>query len=161
EVFQLEDRLMPSWGWLARTTTSLAADVSSAVYGQSISLAATVTSRTGATPSGTVTFMDNGAPIDTEILNGGEAVFSTSALTVGTHSITADYSGDTDFRPSTSAILAETVSQDGSTTVLESSLNPSSVGQSIVFTATVTAAAPGSGMPTGTVTFMNGTTALG
>ena len=44
---------------------------------------------------------------------------------------------------------------------LSSSVNPSVNGQSVTFTATVTAAAPGSGTPTSSVTFMDGSTALG
>ena len=48
------------------------------------------------------------------------------------------------------------VTPDGTTTRLASSANPSSFGQAVTFTATVTANAPGSGSPTGTVTFYVG-----
>ena len=42
-----------------------------------------------------------------------------------------------------------------------SSQNPSNPGQSTTFTATVSAVAPAAGTPTGTVTFLDGSTALG
>jgi len=39
--------------------------------------------------------------------------------------------------------------------------NPSVYGQAVIFTATVTVTAPGVGLPTGVVTFTDGTTELG
>src|SRR5207245_2557432 len=51
--------------------------------------------------------------------------------------------------------VAQTVNKDATTTGLTSSPNPSAAGQSVTFTATVTANAPGSGIATGTVTFAN------
>ena len=51
-----------------------------------------------------------------------------------------------------------TVTKDGTTGVVVSSLNPSTPGQSVTFTVTVAAIAPGSGTPTGTVTFYDGST---
>ena len=54
-----------------------------------------------------------------------------------------------------------TVLQVATTTSLSSNHNPSLSGQSVVFTATVSVVAPGSGTPTGTVTFYDGTTSLG
>jgi len=41
----------------------------------------------------------------------------------------------------------------GTTTALASSTNPSAVGQSVTFMATVSATASGAGTPTGSVTF--------
>jgi hypothetical protein len=52
-------------------------------------------------------------------------------------------------------------SQASTTTILRSSANPSAFGQSVTFTATVSANASGSGTPTGSVTFKDGTTVLG
>ncbi len=49
--------------------------------------------------NGRVTFMDNDVPLDTEVVNSsvnsGRAAFTTSNLTLGSHSIIAVYSGDT------------------------------------------------------------------
>jgi hypothetical protein len=93
-------------------------------------------------------------------VSGGKATFSTSVLAVGSHSITAVYEGNTSYGPSTSAALAHTVDKSATRTSLTSSLNPSVIGQSLTFTVTVAAVAPGSGTPTGSVTFKNGATTL-
>jgi LPXTG-site transpeptidase (sortase) family protein len=75
---------------------------------------------------------------------------------VGSHSISAIYGGDANFLASTSPALTQTVGQDATTTALSSSANPSVSGQGVTFTATVSANPPGSGTPTGTVTFQDG-----
>jgi hypothetical protein len=54
-----------------------------------------------------------------------------------------------------------TVNQAGTTTSVTSSANSAAVGQSVTFTATVTPVAPGSGTPTGTVTFLDGGSSIG
>jgi uncharacterized repeat protein (TIGR02543 family) len=61
------------------------------------------------------------------------------------------------FAPMTFFVL--TNNKNGTSTAVTSSLNPSSFGQSLTFTATVTPGKPGT--PTGTVTFMDGATMLG
>jgi hypothetical protein len=86
------------------------------------------------------------------------ATFTTSTLALGTHSITAVYGGTTSFNGSTSHAVSQVVAQFTSTTTLTSSVNPSVPGQSVTFTATVTAS---SGTATGTVTFNDGSTAIG
>jgi hypothetical protein len=53
------------------------------------------------------------------------------------------------------------VKKAGTTTSVCSSANPSASGQSVTFTATVTAKSPGAGIPTGTVTFKDGPSTLG
>jgi hypothetical protein len=108
-----------------------------------------------------VTFKDGSTTLGTATLSGGAATLTTAALAVGSHSFTAAYAGDGNFTASTSAALAQTVQQAGSTTVVSSSANPSAPGKAVTFTATVAAAAPGSGTPTGTVTFKDGSTTLG
>src|SRR5439155_14434099 len=89
----------------------------------------------------------------TNILSSGQATLFTSALTVGAHSITAVYNGDTIFNMNTSSVLTQTVNQADSTNTLTSSANPSVFGQPVIFTNTVSAVSPGAGTPTGTVTF--------
>ena len=114
------------------------------------------------TPTGTVTFMDGATTLDTATLNSnGKATFSTAALLAGSHSITVVYGGDTNFMASTTPILSQTVSLDSTTTKLSTSDGSSVIGESVTFTATVKAVAPGNGTPTGTVTFMDGSTTLG
>ena len=147
----------------AATTTFLAASVNPSVFGQQVSLTATVTPTASSAniPSGTVTFSDGVTSLGSSILSNGTAVFNIAALVVGNHSLTAFYSGDSNFAASTSAALTETVSQAGTTTGLAASPNPASFGQAVTLTVTVTVGAPGAGTPTGTVTFLDGATALG
>ena len=74
-------------------------------------------------------------------------------LTVASHTITASYGGDGNFLGKARPDLTQTVKKAGTTAGVTSSVNPSVFGQSVTFTVTVTANAPGSGTPTGTVQF--------
>ncbi|MFI5120322.1 MAG: beta strand repeat-containing protein [Thermoanaerobaculia bacterium] len=149
---------------LASTTTSVVSSVNPSVFGQSVSFTATVAAVPPGSgiPTGTVSFFDGATPLGTQSLNGaGQAVLTTSALTVGSHPITGVYSGSASFTGSVSPILSQVVNQAATTTTVISSVNPSLVGQSVTFTATVAAVAPGAGTPTGTVNFFDGATLLG
>ena len=134
------------------TTTMLESSLNPSTFGQSVTFTATVTSGTG-TPTGSVTFKDGGATLGTGPLNGGAATFVTSALGIGVHSITAEYSGDSNFNASMSDVLTQTVNKVNTATALTGSPNPSTFGQPVTFTATVTS---GAGTPTGSVTFKDG-----
>src|SRR4029077_20561604 len=104
------------------------------------------------TPVGTATFMDGATTLGSATLNGsGQASFTTSTLAVTPppHSITVVYSGNANFNGSTSTALTQTVNKAGTTTSVVSSANPSAFGQSVTFTATVAAVAPGTGTATG------------
>ena len=86
------------------------------------------------------------------------ASISPSTLAVGTHSITARYSGDANYAADTSAAVSVTVNQAASATAITSSANPGFAGQSVTLTANVTSPGP---TPTGNVTFTSGSTTLG
>ena len=58
-----------------------------------------------------MTFQDGGATLGSATLSNGTATYSTSALSVGSHAITAIYSGDTNFAGSASSALTQTVTQ--------------------------------------------------
>jgi Pro-kumamolisin, activation domain/Bacterial Ig-like domain (group 3) len=146
---------------LAVTSTSVIASANPSVFGQTVTFTATVTSVTAGTITGSVTFKDGPSVLASGVISGGKAKFSTSALAVGSHSITGVYSGNAGYATSTSSPLSHTVNKASSSTTVISSHNPSVFGQSVTFTATVAAVAPGSGTPTGTVTFKNGATVLG
>jgi hypothetical protein len=138
--------------------------VNPAVFGQSITLTATVIATGGevGTPTGTVNFLDGVTTIGSGTLNAsGQATFTTSGLSVGSHSITAAYAGDVGFGASTSAPVIQAVNPASTSTVVVSSANPSTLGQSVTFTATVSATAPGSGTPTGAVAFKDGASTIG
>jgi uncharacterized repeat protein (TIGR01451 family) len=148
----------------AVTTTTVVSSVNPSVFGENVTFTATVApvAPGAGTPTGTVTFDIDGTPQAPVALNAmGQAALSTAALSVGAHTITATYSGDTNFTGSTSAALMQTVNQAATTTTVMSSLNPSTSGQSVTFTATVAVNAPGAGTPTGTVDFFDGVTLIG
>lgn len=142
------------------TTTALVTFVSPSRFGQAVRFTATVTATSG-TPTGMVTFLDGTTVLGTANLASGQAEFTTSALSVASHPITARYEGDPNFGRSTSAVVTQIVDKAATASVVTSSANPAGVGQEITFTATVTAMAPGAGNPTGLVTFFDGTTSLG
>ncbi|WP_167542465.1 Ig-like domain repeat protein, partial [Streptomyces himastatinicus] len=106
-------------------------------------------------PTGTVTFdFGDGSPGTVLPLSGGAATVDHTYTDVGgsPYTITATYSGDTDFTGS-SGTDTQTVEQAATTTGLDLAPNPSVVGQQVTATATVTAVPPSAGTPTGTVTF--------
>ncbi len=144
------------------SSTSLTLASSATVFGQSETLTATVTMGLsgGPIPTGTVNFLDGTTSIGSVTLTKGVAKLAIKTLFTGTHLLTADYSGDSTYDASASAAGSISVSQDGTTTTLTSKSNPSVAGQSVLFTTVVKPAAPGSGVPTGTVTFLNGSTPL-
>jgi hypothetical protein len=144
------------------TTTALASTVNPAVFGQSVTFTAAITS-VGSGETGTVTFKSGAVVMATTAVSAGMATFSTSALTVSVagHPITAVYSGDSNFIGSTSPVLKQIVTKADSSTSVVSTLNPSNHGQTVTFTATVVAVAPGAGTPSGPVQFKDGATLLG
>jgi hypothetical protein len=135
------------------TTTTASASPSSTVYGQPTTITATVPA--GAT--GTVTFTGPGGVTLCAAVPvvSGTATCTTSVLPVGSDSVSAAYSGDATYGPSTGTATV-TVSRASTTTTLVSSHNPSAVGSLVGFTATVDPVAPGTGTPTGPVVFVDG-----
>jgi uncharacterized repeat protein (TIGR03803 family) len=149
---------------LAASTTAVSSSSNPSVYGQSgVTFTATVTSLMG-TPTGTVQFLTNGQPFDSETLSGGTATSVALPLTLSAdnYTVTATYSGDGDFTTSSGSLSGgQTVNQAGTLTVVGSSDAGTSVyGETgATFTATVTSAT--SGTPTGTVQFYTNTVAFG
>ena len=143
------------------TTTVVSATVNPTVFGQSVTFTATVTANApgSGTPAGNVAFKNGAATIGgcgSVALSAGVAICTTTALSVGVHSITGVYNGNASYRTSTSAVLIETVNLGSTTTVIASSVNPSVSGQSVTYTATVKVVAPAAGAPTGRVNFEDG-----
>jgi Bacterial Ig-like domain (group 3) len=141
--------------------TALASSSASSVYGQSVTLTAAVRAAnpSDGTPSGEVNFLDTttGANLGSASVTNGVATLITSALAVGSHTITADYVGNSSFAFSLST-LTQMVQQDNTTTTITSSASTASFGQAVTFTAQIAASAPGAGTPTGTVDFFDTTT---
>jgi len=147
------------------TTTKLTKSSTTVLkYGQSVTFTATLAavSPGAGTPTGIVTFFDNGSSIGAGTLSGGIATFTTTTLPVGSNSITAVYGGDTNFTTSTSGAMTQTVNQSSTTTKLtKNTTGAITSGQSVTFTATLAAVSPGAGTPTGTVDFMDNGSSLG
>jgi hypothetical protein len=145
---------------LPASVTALSSSANPSTAGQQVTFTAVVTAAgyTG-TPTGTVTFSIDGQkqpPVQLSVVGGvDEAQFTTSTLTVGQHSVSAAYSGDSHVSSSSGSLPTQTVNAPSlrtSTTTLTSSANPSTAGQQVTFTAVV-AATGFQGTPTGTVTF--------
>jgi hypothetical protein len=137
------------------TATTVASVPSPSVFGQAITITASVAPVAPAAghPTGTVTFTIANGPTLTGTVDGsGVASVTTSALSAGSHSVTAAYSGDASFTASTGT-TTQTVNPAATVLALASTPNPSVYGQTATFTASVTAVAPGAGVPSGTVTF--------
>ena len=93
-------------------TTAVTSTLNPSNLGDSVTFTATVTVTPPGrgTPTGTVTFFDGTTTSDSVALpSSGPAVYVTSVLTVGSHSITANYSGDANFQGSTSPVLLQQV----------------------------------------------------
>jgi hypothetical protein len=142
------------------TNTTLTATPNPANQGNLVTMTATVAPVLPGTgnPTGTVTFFNGGTSLGTGTVSGGVATLSTSTLPVGADSLTAVYSGDTNFNTSTSAPLTETVGPAalGTSLAIQSTVSPSIFGQPVTFTATVTPVS-GTVTPTGSVIFTDTT----
>ena len=142
---------------VSATTTTLGSSANPSTAGANVTFTATVT---GVGPTGTVNFKDGAASITgcsaVSLAGSGNtrtSACSTSALTTGTHSVTAVYGGKAGNLASTSSALSQVVNAgvSASTTAVASSANPSTAGANVTFTASVTGVAP-----TGTVNFKDG-----
>ena len=107
-------RATPGVGGIAGIT--LTSSINSAPFGKPVILTVTVPS--GAT--GTVTFADGTTVLGTETITGNTSSLTTAALTVGTHLITATYSGDTNFTAASSVVLSQMVAPVADFTVASS-----------------------------------------
>jgi hypothetical protein len=150
---------------------NLTSSANPSVLGQSVTFTATFVV-TGGNPTGTVQFLDGLKSLGTVPVANRKAVFSTSALTGGSHAIIAKYSGDKVFQPAIASI-GEVISALATTIALTASPLSASLGQSIAFTAQVKGATSArvvaptgqilftdNGSPAGTATLASGTATL-
>ncbi len=149
------------------TTTGLSASDVSATQGESVTFTATVgaTGPTSGVLTGTVTFAADGNPIGSPVaLSGGTATsapLNTSGLSLGTHNITATYSGNADYAVSVGSIPNYDVHGPLTSTQTALVLSPSGTvayGEPVTLKATVT---PTVDNMNNAVTFFDGTTNLG
>jgi hypothetical protein len=124
------------------TATTLTASPTSATTGTAVTLTAVVKESPGsAIPTGSVTFLDGTATLGVGTLDAtGTASFSTSLLTAGTHSLTANYGGDANNGGSASSEITVIITQP--TPTFTFALNPAtgtvSSGSTVATTATIT-----------------------
>ncbi len=150
---------------LATTSVTLTqvAPTGSVTFGQAVTVSATVKATSG-TPTGSIQFAVNGVNFGNAVgLMNGSAAATLTGLPGGTNSITATYSGDLTFASSAGTALNVVVVPAVTTTTLASTISaatPVPPNTSVTLTATI-ASSLASPAPTGTVTFMTGTTVLG
>ncbi|HEV2198405.1 MAG TPA: Ig-like domain repeat protein [Bryobacteraceae bacterium] len=135
------------------TAVTLAANPNPSVSGQAVTLTAAITPQS---VTGTVTFLNGSAALGTAGVNSGSAGLPGISLSVGSYTLTAQYSGDASHPATTSPAITLTVNPVSTTTAVTSSQNPSIVGANVTFTATVSPSAA-----TGKVQFLDGATVLG
>ena len=155
---------------LAPTTVSVISSGSPTAFGQLVTYTATISvtspGSASGTPSGTITFFDNGVAISgcsgRTVIGGMTATCVTSTTPAGSQTITVQYNGDLDYAASpVSSSITQVVSQASTTISVATSGGTSVTGQAVTFTATIGVTSPGSGSPTGTVTFYDSSVAIG
>lgn len=141
------------------TSTSLTSSLNPSTYGQSVTWTATVAISGSVPPTGKVKFARGTYSIGTAALNAsGVAALTKPNLNAGTSPLTAVYTGDENNLSSTSSVVDQVITETTSSATLSSSLNPSTAGQAVTFTATITSPTVAA---TGPVTFTSGKTVLG
>jgi hypothetical protein len=148
-----QDVLVPS-------TVVLTSTPNPSAFGTAVTFTATVTSSSTQPPTGAVNFLDGTTQIGATNVAAGVAVFTTSSLAAGTHSITAVYVGDSFNGTGTSPAVSQVVKPASTATALSALPSPAIAGGNIVLTATITVT-QGVSTPTGLVTFTSGATSLG
>jgi hypothetical protein len=146
------------------TTTTVNYTPTLPVYGQQVALAATITpsSTHTPTPSGTVDFFNGSTLLGTGTVSNDLATLDTTALAVGSNSLTAEYLGDTNYSSSTSTVnLAAIVLAPTTTTLAPLSTTTPTAFQEVTLKATVAIGSPGAGTLSGKVTFLANGTSLG
>ena len=123
--------------------------------GQGLTLTATVTMSAGAV-NGLVEFYDGAALLGSSTISAGRATFPTASLAVGSHAITARYTGANGVPPARSDVFVQAVGASGwknrtTSMTVTATPNPAVLGDSVTVTADVSGS---SGAPTGRVLFM-------
>jgi hypothetical protein len=145
------------------TLTLLESSPNPSIYGQRVTFKATVTSHSPTTPTGSVSFRwtqyGQSHGLATAVLNGdGIATIAKASLNASQYAMTAVYKGDPSNGVSTSGVLNQLVKQTSTAATIVSSLNPSSQGQPVTFTAKITSPTV---IVSGPVTFTAGGAVLG
>ena len=135
------------------TATTLMSSLNPSVYGQNVTLTATVSPPSA---TGNVTFSEGMTVLGTAPMAGGSAVLDIASLPSGNHNLSAVYGGDLTYAGSAASNLMQTVNLAAAMITLSTSANPSTYGQMLTLTASISP--PDS---SGTVTFTDGSATLG
>jgi uncharacterized protein (DUF2141 family) len=151
----------------AVSSMALSSSPNPAAFGATVTFVADVSAVAPATgrPSGVVQFFEADVLLGAVSLVPGapgtsRASFASSTLSTGSHAVRAVYVGNFNFTGQT-ASTSQLVGQVPTVTGLVAAPNPAVYGHAVTLTATVAADPTTAGTPTGTVTFRNGSTALG
>jgi hypothetical protein len=153
--FPSQSLTVPLSGIPDTATVSLFSAPNPASFGSIVTLSATVAGGGIVSPTGQVVFKDGTTVLGTSAISGGAATITTGSLAVGTHSISAVYTGDSDYGAATSVPIVQTISKSTAAIGITSSVDPSIYGNTIIITATITKGA------TGTIAFMDGQNLIG
>ena len=136
-----------------KTTLSSVPDPSS--FGQNVVFTAMVTApQSTAIPTGNVAFLEGRNVLGSAAVSpSGFATVSISALSLGSHTITASFGGSINNNASASNSLTQVVLPASTSVSLTGNPNPANVGQAVTFAAVVTSSLPSLPVPAGTITF--------
>lgn len=134
------------------SATTLVSSLNPSTFGSGVTLTATLSPSSA---TGSLTFKDGSTTIGTANLSHSSGALITSALSVGSHSLTAVDSGNANYATSTSNTVTQVVNHASSSVVLTSQTNPTTFGSTSLLTAIVT---PSSA--SGSLTFKDGSTTL-
>jgi len=100
---------------LGGTALVTGSSVNPSNFGQPVTFTTTIVAslRNAGTPTGTITFKDGDVTLGSSGINAGQASFTTSGLSVGTHTINALYSGDSNFNPNAALPFTQVVNGGG------------------------------------------------
>ncbi len=148
----------------ATTNTLLQVNSKTLYPGMPLTLTATVDS-TGApflAHTGTITFKSGSTTLGTVNVVNESASLTIPTPAVGSKSFTAVYSGDPNFKTDNSPAVSVSVKKDTTFAILSSSaVGPVATGQQFTLTCVVSSVMLGGTIPTGTVTFKDGSKKLG
>src|SRR5262249_15330359 len=127
----------------ATTTVAVASSLNPSTFGQAVTFSATVTSQNGGTVGGTADLKIDGNTVQSgaTVSNGRVSFNAISTLTVtgSPHSVQVVYNGDSNNQGSNNTLTnGQAVSMATTSLTVASSVNPSTFGQAVTFSATVT-----------------------
>jgi subtilase family serine protease len=150
------------------TSLSVSSSTLSPAIGSTITATATIQSSQTIAPTGSLSFVLDGAVAGTAAINGsGPSYTATLQIPItssGSHTLAASYNGDNNYSSATSNPITLTTGKGSTITTLSALPATYTAGSPETFTAVISAASPTAGTSasfTGNVIFYDGTTPLG